>query len=291
MLRIIVVTLFVWMVPLMSKDVYAKETYFIKTNSVALSHNTWLVTFTVDFKPYEEHLVLLEQEIQRHHGMFKQISSLSANQSSKHEVWKLTIVNLMERGVGQFYDEYNIVRTMFDQLRFLTTFQRKRPKRALLPFMGSVLKSLFGAATEKELEELKDLVNKVAVEQQSVSHVVDESITLLNKTNIDTQVNREAIKQLAEATDLVNERLGYLFDTVIREITQEITFLELSSQIHGTFHLVNSAIRNIHFIIQNLCDQAMDAAQGRMSQQLISPTKFAHVLRAKRNRNGARRIA
>ena len=61
-----------------------------------------------------------------------------------------------------------------------------RSKRSLLPIVGKALSFLFGTVSEDNLQSIKSKIKKI-------SHVVEESLTLLNDTREHVIQSRQAI--------------------------------------------------------------------------------------------------
>ena len=68
-----------------------------------------------------------------------------------------------------------------------------RAKRALLPFVGDALSSLFGTATSTELHDILSRVNDLSATQNDFLNVVDNTVTMVNQTIVDVSVNRQTI--------------------------------------------------------------------------------------------------
>ena len=78
-------------------------------------------------------------------------------------------------GIRIFLD--SIVET-YQNFRIL----QARSKRSLLPIVGKALSFLFGTVSEDDLQSIKSNINKLTANQTKISHVVEESMTLLNDT-------------------------------------------------------------------------------------------------------------
>ena len=92
-------------------------------------------------------------------------------------------------GIRIFLD--SIVET-YQNFRILQT----RSKRSLLPIVGKALSFLFGTVSEDDLQSIKSNINKLAANQKKISHVVEESLTLLNDTREHVIQNRQAINNV-----------------------------------------------------------------------------------------------
>ena len=71
-----------------------------------------------------------------------------------------------------------------------------RSKRSLLPIVGKALSFLFGTVSEDDLQSIKSNINKLAANQRKISHVVEESLTLLNDTRKHVIQTRQAINNV-----------------------------------------------------------------------------------------------
>ena len=67
-----------------------------------------------------------------------------------------------------------------------------KKKRSLLPWGGDLLKSLFGTATESDLDGLRKQLRRISGNQNELVHVVENSLTMINKTNTFSKQNKQA---------------------------------------------------------------------------------------------------
>ena len=91
-----------------------------------------------------------------------------------------------------------------DLLIVLDPVGSQRSKRALLP-IGDFLKSLFGAASNKDLQKIKQAVQDLARRQNDQGHLLSDALSLINITRVDVEANRHAINDLVNATDYLLE--------------------------------------------------------------------------------------
>ena len=91
--------------------------------------------------------------------------------------------------------ELDALRVLADELKdMLNEFkilQKPRSKRSLLPIVGKALSFLFGTVSEDDLQSINRNINKLATNQRKISHVVAESLTLLNDTRVHVIQNRQ----------------------------------------------------------------------------------------------------
>ena len=92
-----------------------------------------------------------------------------------------------------------------------------RTKRGLFNFVAELSRSIFGTATEKEVNRVKHIVASVAHRLEHIIHTVTELWTAVNDSRRYEQENREDLRSLANHTQQIDialarvvERLGLL---------------------------------------------------------------------------------
>ena len=80
-----------------------------------------------------------------------------------------------------------------DLLTVLDPVNYGRTKRALLP-LGGFFKSLFGTASNKDVQKIKKAVQDLARRQNDQGALLSEALSLINITRVDVEDNRHAIK-------------------------------------------------------------------------------------------------
>ena len=91
-----------------------------------------------------------------------------------------------------------------------------RSRRAILPFVGSLLSTLFGTATTAELSKLKQSLSSLASSETQIKNVVRESLLLINKTHESVQENRDVIMQLRNATQTFHVEMSEVYQKLSR---------------------------------------------------------------------------
>ena len=74
-----------------------------------------------------------------------------------------------------------------------------RHRRALLPFVGQISSFLFGTVSESDLATIRRNIVTISVSQQVLSFVAQETLTLLNATQMQVSANRQSINELITA--------------------------------------------------------------------------------------------
>ena len=141
------------------------------------------------------------------------------------------------------YISIKLFRALNDIKEVYTQPSNTRTKRSLLPWGGDLLNALFGTATDSDLEGLRTQLGRLATNQNQLVHVVENSLSMINKTNAVAQENRHLANNLVDdvnnlntkitqlrATTLTNVRITRLSETITTQINTVLRSLSMSLQ-------------------------------------------------------------
>ena len=160
--------------------------YFVKKDLIHSSFGEWNIIFTKNFNEIEK---LLRTSISMHENFQRLFLQHKEKIRSTLFPQKLQVLHF----------KLLTSKTIFNSLmesHESTPSISKRTKRALLPFLGSGLKSLIGTATESDVKFINNKVKLLTDNQKSVLHVLDEHLSLINSTYRKTAYNSEQIRNL-----------------------------------------------------------------------------------------------
>lgn len=66
----------------------------------------------------------------------------------------------------------------------------------MLPIIGKAMRFLFGTLSEEDIGSIKSNIRVLAENQNKISHVLTENLSILNVTRIEVSQNRQAINSL-----------------------------------------------------------------------------------------------
>ena len=145
-------------------------------------------------------------------------------------------------------------------------------KRALLPFVGTLASKLFGVATDGDLKKVNKGLKRIKESQEEALHIFGDTMSVINKTNQDIQINRKTINQLQKATDLLDTKLETLYNKVIHESTPELHYAQTAIQLHNVYHIHNSVLDSLTVMLTQFSSQMNDLLLGTLPYGLIPPT-------------------
>ena len=151
-----------------------------------------------------------------------------------------------------------------------------RNKRALLP-LGGFFKSLFGTASNKDVQKIKKAVQNLAKRQNNQVALLSEALSLINITRVNVEDNRHAINDLINATDYLLERTKE-----IKHIKDELNPLRTFVIAHSELNLIVTELRdNINKFrshLENLELTLDTLGLNKLAPSVISPTKLQNTL-------------
>ncbi|CAG2214183.1 Retrovirus-related Pol polyprotein from transposon 297 [Mytilus edulis] len=82
-----------------------------------------------------------------------------------------------------------------------------RTKRSVLPFVGRIMSFLFGTVSDEDLRTINSNIRVLANNQKRISHVLSESLTIVNVTRAEVAQNRKTINSLTTGLHDVDLKL------------------------------------------------------------------------------------
>lgn len=84
----------------------------------------------------------------------------------------------------------------------------RRVARGLFNFIGILSEHLFGTASEAEVRQTRQMIQKVNSNNQAVYHVVQELTTVVNQSRVYLQQNRDRINEVSKEVKTVEQLLN-----------------------------------------------------------------------------------
>ena len=100
-----------------------------------------------------------------------------------------------------------------------------RTKRSLLPF-GSILSSLLGVGSESQIDEIREVVNKLGKQQSEISHILEKSLTVVNQTQTQVITNRNKLNEIVKSVQTLIMDIKYTQNKTWQEHTEIYFFIE-----------------------------------------------------------------
>ena len=168
--------------------------------------------------------------------------------------------------------------TFFDAYRNYKALH-SREKRALIPFIGDIGNWLFGWSTDNQIEDIRNVVKILGDNQEKMSHVVEKSLTIINKTREDVKVNRVRIGVMNMYIAKIHRELvkwGSRTTSDLQILRQYLyMYMQFSSILDSAKEMINEVVGHFH----NL-KLSMDVlSMGQVTPSTISPSELRKLLR------------
>ena len=161
-----------------------------------------------------------------------------------------------------------------DALQHLENPAQPRVKRSLLPFVGDALSSLFGTVTETQLQDILSRLNAVSDTEDGMMSVIDSTVTVLNQTLVDVDVNRKTINKLTDLTQALTKRL----DVLSNEFMNGYLADSLEADMDTVFTELLSTVKKFRKNVQSMESILSFTENGILPRSLLPPVRFAKIL-------------
>ena len=271
---------------------------FVPLNDFYSTYSMWALSFSIDIRPYYDSLSHLNdttvtlkdsvtKEFQR---SLTKIRSTGVNDSVtqhqlENEIFVLKVNMEQQISTCKAQTTLTIGRLFqtLDDLRDLYTHTTdNRKKRSLLPWAGDLLGSLFGVATKTDLARLRQQLNSLSANEDELVHVVENSLTIVNKTNAIAANNRRAINILNEASMKLSKKMRSLHNIKIQRDTIQNLRIGLTNKILGMTNAIFRATDKIKTLVDRLSNDLNQALRNHLSTTLVSPDELRKALNGPR---------
>lgn len=186
--------------------------------------------------------------------------------------------DLVDRLWGKFLKDSDLLdhemNVTIAALQHLQPSNPVRSKRSLLPFVGDALNSLFGTATQTEIQDILSRVNDLSDSRDDMLNVIDNTVTMFNQTIVDVSMNRKTINRLTNATRYLTNRLEWLKDSVWDTFIAD----DLKSDMDTVFTDLITSVREFRKSIMDLETIFSLTENGILPRSLLPPSRFAKIL-------------
>ena len=144
-----------------------------------------------------------------------------------------------------------------------TVFHKNRKKRAILPFIGSVLNKLFGTAKQSTINKMKNQMSVLTKSNNDIIHILDDRLSLINITHKLVEKNSKYILQMSNAMNQIEKNIQYL--------ASEISLLKFSNLMIYTLQQISLSITKYNKALQ-------DVSRGHLPEYFIRPYYLQKIL-------------
>ena len=138
---------------------------------------------------------------------------------------------------------------------------------------------LFGKVTDGDLSVIRSNVNKLAKNQEEISPVVRESLSIINTSRVQISENRQAIDNLITDIAQIDERLNLVTEELSKQIQELEAFISTYLQIDVVVEEIKQVISRVMMYLEHLQIQLNMLSLGRLAPSAITPQNLNALLK------------
>ena len=253
---------------------------FHKTNEVSSNYARWLVTFIHDLRPYEVFIDKINKDLDMTHEIMKTLTDWYRRNNFIGYVF--TFESLHDE-IGMLNDTYQTVKDNFIDYQSLKSDQR-RSKRSLLPIIGQAMSLLFWTVSDVDLENIRRSVEDLALNQESIIHNLEQSMTILNLSRVEIAENRRAIMDLVQCVQALDDKIKKLESAFYTRFSRLEQFVNTYFQFKLILEEIRQSTQNAIVYLENLRTELNMLSLNHLSPSTISPKNLRELLLDIRNK-------
>ena len=266
---------------------------FVPQNEFYSTYSMWALSFSIDLRPYYDNIAhinhtamtLRPKVITEIGNAIQRISNSRDNVSTSIDFESEMVLlrsNLMQHislcEMQASLTLLQLTNTLDDLTELYTQTDDRRQKRSLLPWAGDLLGSLFGTATKSDMSRLRQQINSLSANENELVHVVENSLSIINKTNSVVANNRRVINILSHAADKLDRKIRMLNNVIWdRERIQDVR-IGMSNKVITMTNAIIRTLRKVSNMVHNLSDNMNRALRNQLSTTLVAPEQLRDVL-------------
>ena len=138
---------------------------------------------------------------------------------------------------------------------------------------------LFGLETQDSLNDVRGAINTLSNNQQTVKHIVNESLTLISNTHEKVRENRDKINGIVDKIKAMKDSIKGLADDANKVTKSIITFLAYYSQLTVIADDMQELAMEAMGHIQDLSQQLDLISTGALTPSVVGPLHLREILR------------
>lgn len=153
-----------------------------------------------------------------------------------------------------------------------------RRRRSLLPIIGKAFSFLFRTVSESDLQGIRKNINNLANNQQKITHVAKENITLINSTRIAVEENRQQINEIVGALVTLSVQLKNISTGLEKQVHKLDYFVNSHLRINRAVQEVQVMTAKVRNHVENLYIQLNVLALGHLTPSIMAPQDLKSLL-------------
>ncbi len=253
----------------------AENVIFEQTREISVVRSKWIFSFFVDLKSYRKHMERIHSNLVITQMNLGQVIIERRKQNSTH------YLPMFQKQMTEIKSLKGFLQAAQQDLKDILILQRSRTqrvKRAVLPIVGKALSWLFGTVSKAELRRIKQHMRILADNQEQIVHVLDDTVSILNSTNIEVRKNRHAIRSMVEEISQLEQSLADQSLALRSYMSDMQDFLLTYLQFNLMITEIREAVERAMFYMENVKMQLDQLTLGHVAPTVIQPEELMQIL-------------
>ena len=251
----------------------SENVIFRKTREVSITQARWLFTFVIDLGAYESFAKQIRVELFKSEEVLENLKLVPVGQGQYEK-----LLNSYREEVQSMKTIYYMTMTGIKEILSLREKATRRTKRTLVPLVGKGLSFLFGTATKSDVRVMRKGLEVLSTNQESLIHVIQDSLSIINITRIELTENRHAINNLS----LIVGELDKKFTNITQGLKMDLLILNGVVQTYSRISLmileIKESLDKALLYLETIKLQLNQLALGHLSPSVISPKQLQDIL-------------
>ena len=251
----------------------SENVIFRKTREVSITQARWLFTFVIDLGAYESFAKQIRVELFKSEEVLENLKLVPVGQGQYEK-----LLNSYREEVQSMKTIYYMTMTGIKDILSLREKATRRTKRTLVPLVGKRLSFLFGTATKSDVRVMRKGLEVLSTNQESLIHVIEDSLSIINITRIELTENRHAINNLS----LIVGELDKKITNITQGLKMDLLILNGVVQTYSRISLmileIKESLDKALLYLETIKLQLNQLALGHLSPSVISPKQLQDIL-------------
>ena len=257
-----------------------ENVFFHKIGGFSMSRSKWLISFVIDLSTYERFLERLTGDINKVAIMTDKV--LNAADTPEHSRLRNEYKTVLEGMRGEISVikgvHADIVESFNDYRLLKETDGQGRHKRKVFGWLGDLMSDVFDLATNAEISSIQRNVYKLAANQDTLMHVVEESLSILNVSRMEIKENRQRINDLLMLIGSVEDKVINMSNHLEQEIREARTIVVLFSRLNTLIGELKLALSRSMYFYVHFQIQIQAVAMQKLSPTTIPAERLRNML-------------
>ncbi|MCG8075993.1 MAG: hypothetical protein JAY75_07100, partial [Candidatus Thiodiazotropha taylori] len=245
---------------------------YSKVSVAGLTRSRWLISMVLELSPYNEFLSKLSNDIQRAYALLDSV--MEKFDTPRSPEYKLALERL-GREINSLKLSHINLEAKFSSYKMLSP----RKRRSLLPSMTPVLHLLFGTLSSADVGALRRNVARLAKNQADITHVLEESLSVINASRISIDRNRQTINDIIDSLTDMDVKFANITEALQLNLIELSQFIRLYVQLDLVVEELKRFSFKGLFLLDHFKAQLGFFSLSRLSTEIIDPFQLTNILK------------